>query len=277
VYYTPYLHDTVPVWNGSTFIPTRFAELSQTTADSTKSPAAVTTNSNYDVFVWNDAGTLRATRGPAWSSATSRGTGAGTTQLTRVRGIYTNTVAITNGPGAGYGTYVGTIRSNGSSQIDYILGGSASGGTEAVLNVWNMFNRVDALATVTDSGTSYTYSTATVRSMRASATNRVSFVTGLAEDASSVVLRTGCSTAASVGSGMYFGIGLDTASGFSFLMTLAYSQTTAIDISYEMNACSLAPLLGSHYVQALELGDGSTTCTVVTTTLPTILQVGLKM
>lgn len=277
VYYTPYLHDMIPIWDGTNFVPKRFTELSQTTTDNTKSPAAVTTSSNYDVFVWSDSGTLRATRGPAWSSGTSRGTGAGTTELDTVRGVKVNKVAITNGPGAGYGTYVGTIRSNGSSQIDFILGGSASGGTESVLNVWNYYNRAKVRAEVTDSGTSYTYTTATIRSMRASATNRVSFVSGLAEDCIDVNLRIGCTTVASAGAGMYFGIGLDTTTAFTYLTTLAFSQAASALSFYDMNTSMLAPQIGSHYIQALELGDGVNANTVATTTLATILQAGIMM
>ena len=93
----------------------------------TKSPAAATTNSNYDLFVWNDGGTYRCTRGPAWSSDTARGTGAGTTELQLLNGILTNKNAITNGPAANKGTYVGTVRTNGSSQVDFQLAGMGTG------------------------------------------------------------------------------------------------------------------------------------------------------
>ena len=120
LYYTPYRGATIPIYDGSKWTHMVFSELSNITTNSSTGnagPAAVTTNSNYDLFVWNNSGTLTLTRGPAWSSDTSRGTGAGTTQLTMVNGIWTNTVAITNGPGAGLGTYVGTVRSDGSSQI----------------------------------------------------------------------------------------------------------------------------------------------------------------
>jgi hypothetical protein len=89
-------------------------------------------------FGWNDAGTFRATRGPAWTSDTARGTGAGTTELELVNGIYLNKVAITNGPAANRGTYLGTIRTNGSATVDVILGGTgAAGGESSTYGVWN--------------------------------------------------------------------------------------------------------------------------------------------
>lgn len=186
IYYAYYQGNQVPIYNGTTFLMTTLvSELSNvTTASSVGSagPAAVTTNSNYDLFVWSNSGTPTLTRGPLWTSNTGRGTGAGTTELQRISGIYTNKVAITNGPGANLGTYVGTVRSNGSSQIDWIIGSTAAGGGAAFLNVWNAYNRVSVRGLVIDSTASWTYSTASYRSADNSTANRVSFVYGLQED-----------------------------------------------------------------------------------------------
>jgi hypothetical protein len=96
--------------------------------------------------------------------------------------VYLNKVSITNGPAANRGTYVGTIRSNGSSQIDWKLGSSAAGGGEAFLGVWNMYNRVTVATMVQDTTDSWTYQSGTWRSMNNSSTNRASFVAGLSED-----------------------------------------------------------------------------------------------
>src|SRR4030095_7670960 len=97
VYYTPYIGNQVPLYDGTSFVPTTFAELSQLTTDTTKSPAAVGANQNYDEFAWSDSGTVRCTRGPAWSSDTARGTGAGTTELQIIQGFLTNKLVITTG------------------------------------------------------------------------------------------------------------------------------------------------------------------------------------
>src|SRR6185369_3076630 len=68
VYYTPYIHQIVPIYDGTVLVPTNIGgELSQTLADSTKSPAASVQDAMYDMFVWNDSGTIRCTRGPAWT------------------------------------------------------------------------------------------------------------------------------------------------------------------------------------------------------------------
>jgi hypothetical protein len=183
LYYTPYVGNIVPIYDGAAFVNTEFAELSNDlTASSTgkAGPAAATTNSNYDLFVWDDAGTVRLTRGPAWSSSSARGTGAGTTELERVNGLLVNKIAITNGPAAQRGTYVGTIRTNGSSQLDFSLGGTD---TPGVVCFWNAFNRVPGQAFTRPSVNSFTYTTQTWQQFNASANNQISLITGLSEDA----------------------------------------------------------------------------------------------
>ena len=119
IYYTPYEGNLIPLYDGTKFIQKSFSEITNTTTNNTTNPAACTTNSNYDLFVWDNGGTITLSRGPAWTSDTARGTGAGTTELQRLNGIWTNKVAITNGPAANKGTYVGTVRTDGSSQVNW--------------------------------------------------------------------------------------------------------------------------------------------------------------
>ena len=121
IFYTPYVGDQIGLYNGTAMVPTTFTELNNvTTASSTgkAGPAAVAASSVYDLFVWSNAGTPTLTRGPAWTNDTTRSAG---TALVRVAGIYLNNAAITNGPAASRGTYVGTVRSNASAQIDWIF------------------------------------------------------------------------------------------------------------------------------------------------------------
>ena len=187
VYYTNAVGRYVPINDGTRPIMMDIGgELSQLTTDTTKSPAACTTNSNYDVFVWKDGSTFRATRGPAWSTSTSRGTGAGTTELSAVAGLIVNANAITNGPGAFLGTYVGTIRTNGSSQVDYKLGSSAAGGGPIFLGVYNAYNQTIIRTSGYDSTASWTYAGGAVRNSNNSASNRISFVKGLGGSAPQV-------------------------------------------------------------------------------------------
>ena len=209
IYYVPYRHDKVPLYDGTTWTLYDIAtELSQATTDATKSPAAVANNSNYDLFVWSDSGTLRLSRGPAWSSDTSRGTGAGTTELEQVDGRYVNKASISNGPAAQRGLYVGTVRSNASAQIN---------DTAALRMVWNNHHRRQRPFALPLSP-SHTYSSTTVRQLAGSAANQVECVIGLRED--SVRLQTvGLSVAVSAG---FAGVGFH-----RFQYSLGENSTTA--------------------------------------------------
>ena len=254
IYYALYVGNQVPIYNGSVFLMKTFAELANVTTNSATGnagPAVVANNSNYDLFVWESSGTLYMTRGPPWTSGTARGTGAGTTELQRIAGIWTNKVAITNGPGANLGTYVGTVRSNGSATIDWILGASASGGTAAFLNVWNLHNRVSVSTTVQDSA-SWSYSTATWRSANASTANRVSFVSGLQEDVFAADVR--FTYGAGGTAAMTAGVGVDSTTTPSGAYGAIGYAVGAILPALADHASSL---LGYHYFQSLESGDGT--------------------
>ena len=73
LYYTPDRGNQVPIWDGSSaFAMTSFAELSNVLANSSAGkagPAAAGPYQCFDLFVWNDAGTVRLTRGPKWLSS----------------------------------------------------------------------------------------------------------------------------------------------------------------------------------------------------------------
>lgn len=259
VYFTQYNGNTVPIYDGGKFLQMQFTELSQATTDATKSPAAVTTNSNYDLFVWNDSGTIRLSRGPAWSSSTSRGTGAGTTELEMVKGVYLNKVAITNGPAAQRGTYVGTIRSNGSSQIDWKLGSAAAGGGEAWLGVWNMYNRVDERPRVQDSVDSYTYQSGTVRSMNNSNTNRISVIRGMDDDAV-LVQRTQLAQISTSADQPHIGLALDATNTLGTAPAEMQQLFTGSSSFYQKAYASYGgrPGIGWHFWQATEKCNGTT-------------------
>jgi hypothetical protein len=252
IIYTPYTGNQIPIYDGvSSFSALTFAELTNNTTQSSTGnagPAAVTTNSNYDLFVWNNGGIATLTRGPAWTSDTARGTGAGTTQLQAVNGIQTNAVVITNGPGVNRGTYVGTVRSDGSSQINWIKGAVAANGTAAVLGVWNSYNRVMVRGFIGDTTATWNYSGGVWRAANASNTMRVSFVQGLQEDAFEAVYYGAAASGAGVA---YTGVGLDTTSSVNFQNgTQGISQNGSNNVP-AIATCE-AQLLGFHFMQAVE-------------------------
>lgn len=119
----------------------------------------------------------------AFNFTSVRGTGAGTTELEMVNGIWVNKNAITNGPAARYGTYVGSAYTNGSSQIDFKFGSNAANFGEAFIGIWNAYNRVKISGAVTTTVASWsTVGGGVQRVFQQSATARVSAISGLAED-----------------------------------------------------------------------------------------------
>ena len=262
LYYTPYQSDLVSIYNGTTWQLKAFAELSVSLASS----ANWASGSLYDWFVANDSGTIRLCSGPAWSSATSRGTGAGTTQISMLNGLWINTVSITCRYGAAstttvaasQGTYVGTtyMTANGQTGMAFKPAG-ASGGTNNILGVYNGYNRVMVMAASRDTATGIAgANNSAVRSFNNSASDRISFVDGLQQSA---VSATHATTAAQVLAGAYVGIGvaLDSttvASGTAGQHTAAFTAGVyAMDI--------FTPQIGFHFVQALETSQTGGTAT----------------
>lgn len=184
VFYMPYTGAYIPIYDGTSLIPTVFTQLT------------LTLNSNhvastiYDCFVINDAGTVRLVTGPAWNTSTAaagaRGTGAGTTQLSYIAGILTNTVSMTARNGAttytvaiGCGTYVGSLFMDGTNgQISCL----PAWGQSRKWGVWNAYNKVPILLQAGDSTASWVYNNTTARQSNGAAGNALTVFTGLAEE-----------------------------------------------------------------------------------------------
>ncbi|SFJ52025.1 hypothetical protein SAMN05216304_10926 [Bosea sp. OK403] len=261
VYYTPYTGNLVPIWTGTGFVARTFTELSNILANSTAGnagPAAATAGAVYDLFVWSNAGTVTLTRGPAWTTQTTRSSG---TNLGRVNGILTNTVAITNGPAAGFGTYIGTIATDTSNAtVSWNPGSAATGGGASWLGVWNAFNRVDVGAFVQDNTPVWTYTSSAFRSANNSNNNRVTFVTGISEDNFSATYSVRAQSPG-VGGEAQIGIGLNSTTGpgsRSIIATVWNSVANAAIVTLVAPISDVQPI-GVSYLQALERSDNTNT------------------
>ena len=170
-----------------------------------------------------------------------------------LNGIWTNKNAITNGPAANRGTYVGTIRTNGSSQVDCIMPtASATGGTAGVIGIWNAYNRSGWTAMSLDSTDSWIYATGSWRQSNNSATMQTSWITGIAGDTTTAV-----GNCWNTGSGNgRLGIGFDSVSSPSGITCAAVGQATSI---VGTTALQMRAPIGWHYLSLLEYGTGSLT------------------
>ena len=251
IIYTPYNGATVPQWNGSVWSSTTFAEIVQALSDTTNSPAAAVAGSVYDLFVWFKAGAATLSRGPAWTNSTTR-----SLALSRVGGFLVNSLLITNGPQAGYGLYVGTIATDaGGATVTFNPApAAASGGPTngAWVGLWNEFWRRPVISTIQDSKASWSYNSSTWRSADNSTNNRITFVAGQAEDGIFVNYQ----VEANGGSvnPVAIGIALDstTAPVISSQAQEGVGQFPMMSVSLP-----LIPLLGSHYLQAMEAAVGA--------------------
>lgn len=255
VYYTAMNGNTVPVYGSCLSAPTSFAPVTITGGELSMSLSNPNhaANTNYDVFIFLDSSTVRIGTGPPWTSATARGTGAGTTQISLASGLWTNTVAMTARNGAstysvaaGGGTYLGTIRT-----------GSTAGTTDDsktnrfVFNAYNQMSRALARAETTSS---WTYSTSTWRQANGSTSNQVNAVIGIA--GSRVSIAVACTASMNTGSALsYVGVGVNSTSANSANTTLgiAVNGNYATATAYY----SAAPGIGYYSFAWLEYGSVS--------------------
>jgi hypothetical protein len=262
VYYTPYTGNLVPIWNGTTYVITEFAELT------------LSLNSNhvasniYDTFVINDAGTVRLVSGPAWNSAAagsgSRGTGAGTTELERVNGLWVNKNDMTARYGATTvavdarkGTFVGSMfidGTNGQATCHVAIGQNRKWA------ISNAYWREPITLKSTDATATWTYDTNTYRQSNAATGNKVTIFSCLPEESYSVDFRQNVTTLTSVSGGARIGIGVNataSASGFS-------GQADA-DGSAQIGTLTAfhdgVPFIGINNINMLETVPAASSCT----------------
>lgn len=259
VFYTPYLGDRIRLWNGTFYDVLTFTQ--QTYA---LNSGAHISGKNYDFFAWNSSGSVQIVTGPAWSTDTSRGTGAGTTQISYQNGILTNTVQMsatsTSGGAAtvpaGKGTYLGTFRATANGQTSVVMNpAGATGGGLPQLMLWNNYNRVLMKAHNFDNGSGYTYTSNTIRQARANTNNQVNFVSGLAEDSISVYTNILFNFTSNNGSIMEWGYGLDSTTNFD-LGYFGYNPVANVFQNSAPVSGLESPQLGFHFISMNEASDG---------------------
>jgi hypothetical protein len=161
LYYAPYGGcNQIDLFDGTTWARNAFAQISIAV------PA--TTSQMYDVFAYDNAGVV-ALELTAWTNDTTRATA-----LVAQNGVWVKTGVTTR-------LYLGSFRTT-----------TVSGQTEdsqAKRFVYNYYNRVRRSLMKTDTTANWSYTLATIRQARATATNQVEIVNGVAEDVISISVR----------------------------------------------------------------------------------------
>lgn len=171
LYFTPYQGNRIALYNGAAWNVITFSEVSYALAGQAA-------NTNFDVFAYNNAGTLTLET-LAWTNSTTRATA-----LTTQDGIYVKTGDTTR-------RYLGTYRTTGT------IGQSKDSVDNRLL--WNYYNRVTRPVYVTDGTDTWNYTTAAYQQANASAANQIGIVIGVAEvPVNLTVIGTASNTSANV-------------------------------------------------------------------------------
>lgn len=184
IYYTPLLTNWTLLSTGTILYLYQFSQMTLTLS------ASQAANQIYDIFLYHNNGTPVIGTGPAWTTATAgsgnRGTGAGTTQLSRLQGILVNTVQVTltNGAStyvcpASQGVYLGSI------YVDSAAGNvtcHTAYGQSRKWGVWNFFNRHNIDLQAGDATASWIYNTNTARASNGNSANSLTTFCGYAEE-----------------------------------------------------------------------------------------------
>lgn len=265
IYYAAYVGENVPV--GATTPVNLPIAAGQISMGLDAGVPRVASGSIYDIFAVNNGGALALCVGPAWTSTTARGTGAGTTELELANGIWTNKNSITNAWGgaagttdlgpiaANAGTYLGSFyaTANGQTAMQFEPA-RAAGGTNNFLGLYNAYNRVRTYARSQDSGASWTYATTTWRAANNSASMRVTWLDGLQQSRVFATYSIVSQTPAGNNSGI--GVNFDSTAATPGGITGYNTGSTEQSLTSRDSAI----LLGLHYAQGMEtrLGGAGT-------------------
>lgn len=238
VYLTPYVGNGIALYDGSAWSVLTSAEVSISTSGWTASRP-------YDIFAYNNAGTLTL-EAVVWTNDTTRATA-----LVKQDGVYVKSGATTR-------RYCGTVYSNASSQVDWQFGSIAASGGAGIFGVYNAYNRVNIASVTGDTTDSWTYGSGaanTWRAANASTTMRATFVVGLAEDALQATYA--CYSTANAGGYCAIGVGYDSTTAKSGSPAPITSSATIAPMAITV----VEPSVGWHYVSAIEMSSVSANAT----------------
>jgi hypothetical protein len=241
IYWVPYRGNRMSIYNGSS------AWVTLSSAQISVALGTLTSGKNYDVFAYNNSGTLALEIGPAWTNDTTRATA-----LTTQDGVYVKSGDTTR-------RYLGTFRTTSTTTTEDSGGGSTSqvGGKRFL---WNYYNRVARRMSVFDTTAQWSYTTTTIRQANGAAGNKVEFVQGVSEDVVSGTLSATVEMETTT-SPPSIGIGLDTTTAYSSNLRVTTYNSTSTYITMPVSIpFSLIIAEGYHYLAWLEKGASATTC-----------------
>lgn len=228
MYFTPYKGARVGLYDGTRWRIYTFTERSLALG-------TLTTLRPYDVFLYDNAGTLTL-EFTSWTSDTARATA-----LVLQDGVYVRSGATTR-------RYLGTFRTTSTTTTE-------DSATKRF--VWNMYNRNKRYMQYNNVAV-HTYNSATQRQWNASSSAQVEFVQGLFEDwiTSTMTVFMGVATA-SVNAEYYFGQGVNSSTGMAVSPSAAWKNDAIDAITGLQSVINNVGRLGYTFIAALEQGNAT--------------------
>ena len=226
VYFTPYFGNRISVFDGTRWKLYSFTEL-------TLALGTLTSGKNYDVFIYDNSGTLTLELSAAWSSDTAR-----TDALTTQDGIYVKSGATTR-------RYLGTIRTTSTT---------ATEDSAQKRFLWNAYNRVNRIILKADA-TYHNYTTTSWRAYNNDSTNNIQWVRGLALEPMVLTVSGAIQSTASA----YIGISAEDDAGTNWdaeSPAVSTSNNTILETSYQFRTF---PGIGYHLRTLIEFGGSGAT------------------
>jgi len=257
VWYAPYVHQFVPIFNGANIQPYQFtSSLLDQVGLALNLGSNWAANTNFDVFSTLVNGVAALCTIP-WASNVTRATGLAIfggflTNAAPATARLTNTTTFTLG--TGLGTFLGTFRTTAvAGQSQFIFGGSGAGGVAAFAQIANYYNQVLYQFQVNDNAAAYTYTSAVARAANNSTGNTINLLQCSAEKAILAWYNFGVTLVAN-GAQVFLGMSLDGSSlaenFFRYVNPTGGSNfnTNTPTISFAAN--------GLHTLTANEASDG---------------------
>lgn len=234
LYLTPYNGNQIALYTSGQWVLLTSTQVSLALS-------GLTNNTLYDVFAYNNAGTVTLETA-AWSNS-GAGTSARATALAYQDGVLVRSGDVTR-------RYLGTFRSTGTTTTE---------DSAAKRFLYNYGSRIQRRLTANDSTASWTYTTATWRAANNNTTDgvgRASFVIGVAEDAISINrVSISANTANGQTSG---GIGLNSTSANNADVTAFQTTTNVVGTNASFFG---VPSVGFNFVQSVEWSQAVGTST----------------
>ncbi len=292
LYYTPYIGDKVPLYDGASMNRLAVPELPILLDGNTSHTAYLQAGHLFDLFLINTGGSsLAIGTGPSWTSGHVRGTGAGSSELERFSGLLVNKYPILSRFGTGAGdtitvparqaTYLGSLFATDNGYTKFQMKPPAGpGGSSNVLGYWNAYNRETVNAYCQDSISDWGYGSTTKRFARGSDAFRIWWIDGLAHSFVQAEYKSSCSCSGAAAGALTVSPVLDAAVPLpvdAFYGMLSQGATNSPIVGMEVTGKDFTtPQLGLHYYQAMEEAGDGVTVTIYSANWST-LSVTLKM